>query len=110
MQRSTFNKYIKSLKTGLRVVRHSNRGEHIYHGGSDALYYYSKFIGAVPPGNIYLHENKLYRGDKYSNRSLRGVLKKLRQEGALEPHKILKAQYDATAFSVRSRRTNHPDS
>ena len=68
---------------GIKVVRHSNRGEHIYHGSNDALFYYSKFIGGLPPGNIYLSVHK-----DYPQRSLRELILKMAQKGVLAPSKI----------------------
>jgi hypothetical protein len=86
MRRSQLELFLKSINSGLKVTRHSNRGEHIYHGESDAVYFHNKFIGAIPPGNIYLHKSKLYRG-KHQHRSLKGLLDVLAREGALLPHK-----------------------
>lgn len=98
MRRNELSHFLKKLNPGLRVVRHSNRGEHVFHGGSDAVYFYSRYIGAVPPGAIYFHGNPFYRGEKYVNRSLRGLIKILVSAGVVKPHRIMEAYRDTTSL------------
>jgi hypothetical protein len=98
MQRHELQPYLTRLHPGLRVKRYSNRGEHILHGGNDAVYFYTQFVGVVPVGNIYLRGNVLYRGSKYTNRSLQGLLNLLRGKGIIKPYKIREAHEAYRSF------------
>ena len=89
MRRSRLNPFLKSINRALWVRRPSNRGEHIYFGETDGVYFYNQFMGAVPPGNIYRQANKHYlskHGGRH--RSLQGLMNKL-----IEKH-ILRRNYD----------------
>lgn len=80
MRRSRLQPYLTGLNRGLKVIRYSNRGEHVLHGGNDVVYLYNRMVGVVPVGPIYLHGNNDYKGIKYRNRSLRGLWAKMRAE------------------------------
>jgi len=91
MLRSKVTKTLKRIDKGIRVARYSNMGEHTYHGGSDGLYLYNEFVGAIPPGNVYLNSHKEYKTTSgYTNRGLLGILHRLRVKG-LRPNKIMEA-------------------
>lgn len=101
MQRTRVNIFLESIHPKVHVVRHSNQGEHPFHAGSDAVYFGNDFIGAIPPGDMYFNEYATYRavgrrGDYGPNRSLRGIIRRLRQKGALLPHKYLSICHDST--------------
>jgi hypothetical protein len=86
MLRSALPKFL-DIK-GIKVVRHSNRGKHIYHGGNDALFCYTKFIGGIPPGNIYKNATLKYGDDGHAHRSLRGLIHRLQIKGVLKPRQV----------------------
>jgi len=91
MKRSQLPKFLSSIHRGLWVRRPSNRGEHIYFGGADGVYFYTQFIGAVPPGNIYRQTHKNYLNlSGVRHRSLEGLKIKL-----IEKYK-LRRDYDKT--------------
>jgi len=91
MLRSNVEKILRGLHPGVRVVRHSNRGEHIYHGGGDAVYLYNEFVGTIPTGNMYWKAHKEYKSTSgYIHRSLFGILNRFRVKGLL-PNKIMEA-------------------
>jgi len=81
MLRSELQPYLKSIHPGFKVLRYSTRGEHIYHGGNDAVYFYGTFIGAIPPGNIYLRKHEVYKDFKgRTHRSLRELSNRIYQK------------------------------
>jgi len=90
MLRSKFTQAVKNKK-GLKIIRHSNRGEHVMHGSNDALLYYSNFIGSVPTANIYNSVRETYKIGNYVQRSLRGVVWQLYKKGYYQPQHLLSA-------------------
>ena len=100
MRRSLLPKFLKELHPALRVVRHSNRGEHILHGGNDALFYYSDFIGSIPPGNIFLNATTNYQNTSgVRHRSLRGLIARIKQKTPITAHKIREALCKLSHYS-----------
>lgn len=92
MLRSQLDLKLQQIHPGLFVKRYSNRGEHIYHGGNDAVYFHNLFIGSIPPGNIYVSANPKYVNQKgYAHRSLRGLVHRLKAKN------VLRRQYDTAA-------------
>lgn len=92
MRRGVLAPFLAGIDRRLRINRHSNRGEHTQHGGSDAVYFDNKFVGAIPPGNIYIHGTKHYKGKQYRHRSLRGLLSLLRTKTSIAAHVLLEAE------------------
>ena len=84
MRRTQIRQFLSGIHPGLEITRHSNRGQHVGHGGNDAVYCYTRFIGAIPPRDMAI----VSLG---KDRSLRGLVKKLRQKGILTPHNYRKA-------------------
>ena len=93
MRRRAVEPFLKTIDRRFRVLRYSNRGQHIFHGGNDAVYYGGRYVCVVPVGNIYVHGNENYRGTKYRNRSLRGLFGQIMANTPVLSHKIKGAEH-----------------
>jgi len=87
MLRKDLAKFVKKVDRGFNLSRSSNMNEHIYHGGKDALFYYSSYVCAIPPGNIYRFGNTKYTDSSgVRHRGLEGLL--VQMGGYVSPNKI----------------------
>lgn len=74
---------LNRIHRGLHIIRFSNREKNT-HGGVDAVYFYSQYLGAIPQGNIYLKKNERYKNlNGRIHRSLMGLKKLLWAKGII---------------------------
>lgn len=92
MKRRDVAAFLRSIDRSFRIVRYSNRGRHLQHGGNDAVCLGTRYVCAIPIGPMYRSGHEEYRGPKYRNRSLRGLVSQLRANSPVLSHKITAAE------------------